>query len=136
MLFGRCVRMNKVDPTVWKETKYIAAWVLILSALMQAVFLIIDKWDYSVLLGNLLSAAVSVLNFFLMGLSIQKALQKDEKEAKNTLKLSQTYRTILLLIVAVLGGVLSCFNLWAVLIPMLFPRIAIVFRPMFDKNKT
>lgn len=136
MFFGRCVRMNKVDPTVWKETKYIAAWVLILSALMQAVFLIIDKWDYSVLLGNLLSAAVSVLNFFLMGLSIQKALQKDEKEAKNTLKLSQTYRTILLLIVAVLGGVLSCFNLWAVLIPMLFPRIAIVFRPMFDKNKT
>ena len=128
--------MNKVDPTVWKETKYIAAWVLILSALMQAVFLIIDKWDYSVLLGNLLSAAVSVLNFFLMGLSIQKALQKDEKEAKNTLKLSQTYRTILLLIVAVLGGVLSCFNLWAVMIPLLFPRIAIVFRPMFDKNKT
>ena len=128
--------MKNVDPTVWKETKYIAAWVLILSALMQAVFLIIDKWDYSVLLGNLLSAAVSVLNFFLMGLSIQKALQKDEKEAKNTLKLSQTYRTILLLIVAVLGGVLSCFNLWAVLIPMLFPRIAIVFRPMFDKNKT
>lgn len=128
--------MKKVDPTVWKETKYIAAWVLILSALMQAVFLIIGKWDYTVLLGNLLSAAVSVLNFFLMGLSIQKVLQKDEKEAKNTLKLSQTYRTILLLIVAVLGGVLSCFNLWAVLIPMLFPRLAIVFRPMFDKNKT
>ena len=134
MFFGRCVRMNKVDPTVWKETKYIAAWVLILSALMQAVFLIIDKWDYSVLLGNLLSAAVSVLNFFLMGLSIQKALQKDEKEAKNTLKLSQTYRTILLLIVAVLGGVLSCFNLWAVLIPLFFPRIAVSLRPLMNKK--
>ena len=130
------VYMKNVDPTVWKETKYIAAWMLVLSALLQAVFLMIGKWDYTVLLGNLLSATVSVLNFFLMGLSIQKALQKEEKEAKNTLKLSQTYRTILLLIVAILGGVLDCFHLWAVLIPMLFPRTAIVFRPMFDKNKS
>ena len=128
--------MKNVDPTVWKETKYIAAWMLVLSALLQAVFLIIGKWDLTVLLGNLMGATVSVLNFFLMGLSIQKALQKEEKEAKNTLKLSQTYRTILLLIVAILGGVLDCFNLWAVLIPMLFPRTAIVFRPMFDKNKS
>ena len=110
--------------------------MLVLSALLQAVFLIIGKWDLTVLLGNLMGATVSVLNFFLMGLSIQKALQKEEKEAKNTLKLSQTYRTILLLIVAILGGVLDCFNLWAVLIPMLFPRTAIVFRPMFDKNKS
>ena len=128
--------MKNVDPTVWKETKYIAAWMLVLSALLQAVFLIIGKWDLTVLLGNLMGATVSVLNFFLMGLSIQKALQKEEKEAKNTLKISQTYRTILLLIVAILGGVLDCFNLWAVLIPMLFPRTAIVFRPMFDKNKS
>ena len=128
--------MKKVDPTVWRETGYIAAWMLIFSALMQAIFLTIGRWDYTVLLGNLLGASVSVLNFFLMGLTVQKALQKEEKDAQNTLKLSQTYRTILLLLVAVLGAVLSCFNLWAVLIPMLFPRIAIVFRPMFDhKNR-
>lgn len=126
--------MKKVDPTVWKETGYIAVWMLIFSALMQAVFLIIGKWDYTVLLGNLLSGAVSVLNFFLMGLTVQNALQKEEKEAKNALKLSQTYRLLLLLVTAILGAMLPCFHLWAVLIPMLFPRVAIALRPLFGKQ--
>ena len=57
-------RMKKIDATVLKETKYILFWALILSALMQAVFLIIRQWDYTVLLGNLLSGGSAVLNFF------------------------------------------------------------------------
>lgn len=55
--------MKKVDKTVLRETGYIALFVILLSVLMQAVFLIIGKWDYTVLLGNLLSAA-AVGNFF------------------------------------------------------------------------
>ncbi|MBQ8382344.1 MAG: ATP synthase subunit I [Clostridia bacterium] len=127
--------MKKIDPTVWKETGYIAVWMLIFSVLMQAVFLIIGKWDYTVLLGNVLGAAASVLNFFLMGLTVQNALQKEEKDAKNAMKLSQTYRTLLLLVAAILGAVLPCFNLWSVVIPLLFPRIAIAFRPLFDRKQ-
>lgn len=48
----------KIDAIVRRETIYIAVWVGILSLLMEAVFLIIGKWDYTVLLGNLLSGAV------------------------------------------------------------------------------
>ena len=66
--------MKKIDETVLKETKYIAAWIFIFSVLMQAVFLVICEWNYTVLLGNILSAVFSVLNFFLMGLTVQKAL--------------------------------------------------------------
>ena len=84
--------MNTIDPIVLKETKYILLWELILSILMQAVFLVIGEWDYTVLLGNILSASAAVLNFFLMGVSIQKALEKDENDAKKTIKLSQSYR--------------------------------------------
>ena len=43
--------LKKVDPVVMKETRYIAITVLILSALMQAVFLIIGQWNYTVLLA-------------------------------------------------------------------------------------
>ena len=43
------------------ETRYIAVWELILSAAMQAVFLVAGRWDYKVLLGNLLSAPFAVL---------------------------------------------------------------------------
>ena len=126
--------MKKVDATILKETKYIAIWVIIFSAVMEAVFLVIGKWSYTVLLGNLLSASASVLNFFLMGITIQKALDKDVKEAKTAMKVSQMYRTLLLLAVAIIGAVLPCFNLWAVLIPFLFPRIAIAIRPIIDKK--
>ena len=127
--------MKKIDATVLKETKYIAAWVLILSALMQSVFLIIGKWDITVLLGNILSAAAAVLNFFFIGITVCKALEKDEADAKSTMKLSQTYRFLFLVIVVILGAVLPCFNIFTVAIPLLFPRIAIAFRPMFDKKK-
>lgn len=126
--------MKKIDSTVLKETAYIALFTLIFSVLMQAVFLIIGKWNYTILLGNLLGATAAVCNFFLMGLSVQSALDKEEKDTKSTMKLSQTLRMLLLFIVAVVGHVAPCFNLLAVVIPYIFPRIAIAMRPIFDKK--
>lgn len=127
--------MKKIDKTILNETAYIAAWVLILSLLMQAVFLICRIWDYTVLLGNLLSAAVSVLNFFLMGLTIQSATVKAEKEARAQMKVSQSMRTFMLFAAAALGVLAPCFNIASSLIPLFFPRIAIAARPLF-LNKT
>ena len=126
--------MKKIDITVIKETKYIAVWVFLLSVLMQAVFLVIGKWEYTVLLGNILSGVSTVVNFLLMGITVQNALSKDEKDAKNTMKVSQAYRFLFLVVVVVLGVTLPCFNTWAVIIPIFFPRIAIFFRPFFDKR--
>lgn len=126
--------MKKIDETVLKETEYIAFWVLIFSVLMQAVFLVLKKWDYTVLLGNLLSAVFAVINFFLMGITVQKAVLKEEKEAKTTMKVSQMYRTLMILVVTVIGVALPCFNTVAVIIPIFFVRVAIAIRPMFDKK--
>ena len=126
--------MKKMDATVRKETGYIAIWVFLLSVLTQAVFLVIGKWDYTVLLGNLLSGVAVTFNFLLIGLTVQRALQKEEKDAKNFMKLSQTYRFLFLAIVLILGAVLPCFSIWTVMIPLLFPRIAIAFRQLFDKK--
>jgi len=126
--------MGKIDSTVIKETKYILVWTLILSALTQAVFLIIGKWDYTVLLGNLLSGTAAVLNFFLMGIALTKAIEKEEKDAKGYMKLSQTYRFLFLAVVVIVGAVLPCFNIFTVLLPLLYPRIAIAFRPLFNKK--
>ena len=126
--------MSKIDATVLKETKYIAVFVFLLSVIFQAVFLIISKWDLNVLFGNILSASASVLNFFLMGLTVQKAVLKDEKGAKATMKLSQTYRTLFLAVALIIGFTAPCFNKIAVIIPMFFPRLAITARPFFDKK--
>lgn len=126
--------MFKLDYAIKKETVYIASWVLIFSFLMEAVFLAVGKWDYTVLFGNLLSGFFSVFNFFLMGLGVQKALsKKDEKQAKSTIKMSQSLRTLMLFSVAAVGAIFDCFNIWSSLIPLFFPRIA-VFISGFTKR--
>ncbi len=92
--------------------------------------MIIGKWDYTVLLGNLISGAIGVINFLLLGFTVQKALSygSDPKKAGNIMKLSQVARLLLMGGVAVLGATLDCFNLWATLIPLLFPRLSMIIR--------
>lgn len=127
---------RQVEPAVKKETSYIAAVVLILSAVMQTVYLVIGQWNYRVLLGNLLGAALAVGNFFLMGLTIQKALGKSEKDASQLMKLSQRLRLLMMVVVVVIGAALPCFDLIAVLLPLLFPRIGVGIRGiMMNKQK-
>ena len=126
--------MIKLEKAVRRETGYIAIWVLILSALMQAVFLIFNKWDYTVLLGNLLSDSVSLLNFLLMGLTIQSATSKDEAQAKQQMRLSQTLRMLMIFAATVLGVLLPCFNTITSIVPIFFPRIALAFQPIFLRD--
>lgn len=127
--------MIKVNDVVKKETKYIAYFVLLFSVIMQSVFLVLQKWDYTVLLGNLLSGVAVVLNFLFMGITVQKAVEKDEKDARNAMKASQSLRTVFLFVVAVLGAAVPVFNIWATLIPLIFPRIAVSLRPLFDRKE-
>ena len=126
--------MVKADPTVKKETMYILYWVIILSILLNAVFLIIGMWGIKFLLGNILAGAVAVLNFFFMGITVQKSLDLDEKEARNLVMSSQRIRNGLILLFAVIGAVF--LNPFSSIIPLLFPRIAIFFRMFFMKKRS
>ena len=127
-------KMKKIDATIWKETAYIGAWTLIFSVLMQAVYLVIGKWDYTVLLGNLLGILTTVGNFFLLGVTVQKALDMEPDDAKKAVKLSQSSRLIMMFLVALAAYFIPVFNIVAVIIPYLFPRIAIMFRSCFNKG--
>ena len=125
--------MPKLDATVKRETLYVAFMTLILSVLMQAIFLIVGEWDYTVLLGNLFGGGVAVLNFLLMGLTVQTSLELEEKEARGRVKLSMTLRMLMLVICAALGVLLPCFSVLATLIPLFFVRIAVALRPLADR---
>lgn len=127
--------MIKLDSAVKKETIYVTVWVIILSALMESVFLILKAWDYKVLIGNALSAVATILNFLLLGVTVQKCLDKTPEDAKKAIKASQALRMVFLVIVAVIGATVPCFNIWATVIPLLFPRVAFVFHAIFNKPK-
>jgi hypothetical protein len=127
--------MPRIDKTVLKETKFIASLVVVLSLLMNSVFLVVGAWDYTVLLGNILSATVAVANFLFMGISIQKALANDPSDAKKIMKASQGVRNFMIFIVIGIGVLLPCFNTISAIVPLFFPRISIMFRPLWKTNE-
>lgn len=126
------MRLKKLDETVKKETLYIAAWTLVLSVLMQSVFLIVGLWKLDVLFGNLVSAFCAVLNFLLMGITVQNAVDKDEKDAAQLMRFSQSMRMLMQLALCAVGAFL--FDPLAAILPLFFPRIAVMFRPFFGKK--
>lgn len=140
--------MKKIDPVILKETAFVALVSLAMSVFMQSIFLIVDywvpnAWDWLVIIGNLIGYIASVGNFFLMGLTVQKALDKEPKDAANFMKVSQMARILMLFLVA-LGAYLidqfafDTFNVGfiiAVIVPYTFPRIAVMLRPLASKIK-
>ena len=80
---------------------------------------------------------MGVLNFLLLGITVQRALATgDVKSAKSRIKASQGLRLLLMAGVAVLGATLPCFNLWATLIPILFPRLSLIIRQIMLRRLT
>ena len=127
--------MIKANATVKKETGYIAYFCVILSMLMQAVFILLKKWTYTVLLGNLLSFAVAIFNFFFMGITVQKAVTMEAEDAKKLIKSSQKMRSFAVLVILAAGVLMPWFNTVAVIVPVFFPRIAYAFRPLIKDKK-
>ncbi|MBR2824567.1 MAG: hypothetical protein IKE24_12895 [Clostridia bacterium] len=127
--------MSRLDPTVKKETAYAALWVTALSLIMEAVFLIGDWWTPAVLLGNMAGAVTAVLNYLLLGITVAKAVSGPAEKAPLKVRSSMTARLLgQAAVVAVAIGVFHT-NVYATLLPLLFPRIGIAFRPMIDRKR-
>ena len=128
--------MAHIDPAVKKETGYVALWVAIAILPVQAIFLLLGWWNWPVLWGSLLGSATAVGNTLLVGLMVQKAVTQTEKQAKNTVRFSQSGRLMIQGGVLVLAGALpGVFNLWTTIIPLLIPRIAISVREILWAKK-
>lgn len=128
----------KLDKTIKKEVLYLVYGMVILSALMQAVFLLVGKWSIFILVGNLIGACVSVLNFYLMGRSIQRSLDEEAEDAKRRMKVSQQMRTLMMFIIICVAAILSVNGvvpkeqsteyILSLVLPLLFNRIIIAIR--------
>ncbi|MCH5278392.1 MAG: ATP synthase subunit I [Christensenellaceae bacterium] len=128
--------MLKSDPIVRKETLRIIVGELALSAVMQLVFLLLGFWNITVLYGNLLGAFAAVLNFYLMCLTVLKAVSLEPDKAKQHIRTSQMLRMLMLLGFALVGVLLGCFNTIASLVPLFFPRIVITFYQLTHRGET
>ena len=127
--------MAKLNPTVRKETAYIAAWVLILSVIMEAVFLLLRRWEIPVLTGNLTGGILAAANFLLLGITVAGAAGGPPEKVAMKVRSSMTARMLgMAAVCAFAVGVLRT-NVYATLLPLLFPRIGIAFRPLIDRKR-
>ena len=133
--------LENVQPAVKKETKrvvMITGTGLILMWILFAIlhFTMPDKvpFDYTVILGGIGGGVIAVLNFFLMGLAVQKAASAtDEGTARMKLKASYSQRFMMMILWVIVAIVAPCFQFVAGIAPLLFPGTGLKFVGIFHK---
>ena len=134
--------LDNVQPAVKKETKRVVGMTGIGLILMWILFAVLhfampDKvpLDYTVFLGGIGGGAVAVLNFFLMGLAVQKAASaSDEGTARMNLKASFSQRFLMQILWVILAIVAPCFHFVAGIAPLLFPGTGIKIMGIFHNK--
>ena len=130
-------------PAIRKETRRVAIYVIIGVAVMLVVFAILHgkfpervPFDLTVILGGICGGIVAVLNFFLMGVTVQKVTDlENEADARNMMKASYSRRMMMQGVWVVLAILLPCFQFAAGLIPLLFPGIGIKIANLAGVNE-
>lgn len=123
---------------VFSQTLIVLAGELLLSAVMVGIFALAGHFDRSVLLGAAVGALLATANFFLMALSADRAADKAEKQdvkgGQALIQISYTGRLIGLFLVLVLCALTKVFNLFALVIPLVFTRPILTVSELIKKK--
>ena len=146
---------NKSKLSMYIDTVWLAIGEAIVAALISVVFLLIGKFNYSVVTGAVLGGAVTVINFLILSVGINRAINKyveergdgemDEEEAdkyakehgmtvQNAMMKSYMLRMFLMIGSLVLAGITGWFDIIATVIPLLMYR-PILYVTEFIKTK-
>lgn len=131
----------KLQGATRRETLHIGLGVLAGCVVMNLIYLVLGKWGLPTLWGTLLGGGWAVLNFLLLGLTVQAvAADTNEGRGRSKMQLSYSLRMLGTLGVAVLGFLLPCFSWPAAVLPLLMPRLTILvmqllglYRPSKEK---
>lgn len=128
----------KPEAALLRQTRRIALGVLALAAVMVAVYAVIGLFSPSVLLGALYTSALAILNFFIMGLTVQKItdtvgerqrtdeeIQTLSQQMKAKMQASYTLRMVVMFGLIAVGIAAFHFEPLATILPVVFPRIVI-----------
>ena len=135
--------MDNVQPVVKKETGRVSAITGIGLLIMWIVFGVLHAFmpqkvpfDYTVFLGGAAGGCVAVLNFFLMGLAVQKAAAAtDEDTARMRIKASYSQRMMIQMLWVIIAIVAQFFHFVAGIVPLLFPGTGIKIAGIFHTKK-
>lgn len=127
------------------ELTFVAIGEIIVSAAVVGVYLLLDKFDHTVVTGVILGSAVMLFNFIFLSLAINRAVdsvmaergegEMDEEQAaqfaenhrgemNKAIKLSQMMRMVSVIGVLVVAFLIKQFNVIATLVPV------VAFQPL------
>lgn len=124
---------DNIQPAIKAETKKVAISTLVGVILMYIAFFALHAlmpekvpFDYTVILAGIGGGMIAVLNFFMMGLTVQKVVSDtDEDRAKMRMKSSYSQRTMMQMLWVIVAILVPCFHFVAGIVPLLFPGIGI-----------
>ena len=134
---------NKSKLSTYIDTVWLALGEAVVALLISAVYLLLKKFDYTVVTGAVLGGAVTVINFFILSVGINRAIngyiqgrgdkEMDEEEAEkyaqehstdvqNAMLKSYMLRMFLMIGSLALALISGWFNVLATVIPLLMYR--------------
>ena len=131
----------KLQPESKKELKRILCGAAICTAVMWVVFAALGlvgwvRFDLKLVLSSLVGDAVAVGNFAGICLMVQKVIdEQDEKRRKAQLQASYNIRMLIQAVWVIVAIGAPCFQLFAGILPLLFPRITIYYLQITGKYK-
>ena len=132
------MNFQKPQETVLRETKRIAVGVFSMLAIMLVVYAALGCFSLAVVLGGLIGALYAVLNFLLLGMTVQKVAEMregNEELARMQMKSSYNMRMVIMILLIVVAFALPFVDGLACMIPMLFPRLTILVLQLTGKIK-
>ena len=122
-----------------RKTLVLLAGEILCSAAACGVFALLDRFDRRVVLGVLFGTVLAVGNFFLLAVAADHAADQasgqDAKGGKTTVRLSYTFRLILLFVLLFALAKSGICNVLALVLPLAFLQPILMVTEFFRKEK-
>lgn len=123
---------------VFGQTAVVAVGEIVGVGAMLGIFALLGKFNNTVLLGGIVGGVMTILNFFIMAISVNVAADKAKAQnvtgAKGVIKLSYFGRLVLLAVVLFAFLKSKLCNPIALVVPLIFSRITLTFWEFFRRK--
>ncbi len=128
----------KKTQIITQEMRSLRPYYLVINAVYFTVVLILFfalGYNYTLITGAVYGNIITVLNFYLLGKTAQKAIRMTPKSAQGYMNAMYCVRYLGLFAAMTIAALVPFIELLTAVIPLLFVKIAITIRAIREKDK-
>lgn len=104
-------------------------------AVMAIAFICTLSFDLTLILGLIYGNIVAVANFFALGRSVENSLRRSPKQAQFFMNTSYVVRYLAVFFLMAAAVYIPFLSVYTAILPLLFPRFAILLRTLLLKKE-